>query len=95
MYLAYPNGCRHEFSSLLRLRPYSIRGDWLLYAVMPSQHCLTILADIDYTRAGKASIKGVVLIGVGELLSSVSLLSFTCNVLQGLDCQYDSNWHCG
>ena len=95
MYMATPMVGGIKFSSLLRLRPYFIRGDWLLYAVMPSQHCLTILADIDYTRAGKASIKGVVLNGVGELLLSVSLLSFTCDVLQGLDCQYDSNWHCG
>ncbi len=62
---------------------------------MPSQQCLTILADIGLTRTGKASIKAMFLNGVGELLLPVSLFTFTCDVHKGLDCEYDSNCYCG
>jgi len=65
-----------------------------LNAVMPSQHCLTILADISIVGAGIASVTAMFLNGVGELLLPVALLALTCDVHKGLDCQYDSNCHC-
>ena len=30
VYKAYPNDCRHKCTFLLRLRPYPVRGHWLL-----------------------------------------------------------------
>ncbi len=32
LYMAYPDGCQHEFTFLPRLRPYPMRGRRLLYA---------------------------------------------------------------
>ena len=32
VYKVYPNGCRHEYTFLPRLRPCPWRGHWLLYA---------------------------------------------------------------
>ena len=34
LYKASPNGCQHRLQILLRLRPYPMRGDWLLFAVL-------------------------------------------------------------
>ncbi len=34
LYTAYPDGCWHQFTFLPRLRPYPVRGHWLLYHVI-------------------------------------------------------------
>jgi len=31
VYKAYPNGCQRKYTFLPRLRPYPLRGHWLLY----------------------------------------------------------------
>ena len=34
LHKAYPDGCQHRLHNLLRLRPYPMRGHWLLHSGM-------------------------------------------------------------